>query len=276
MTVGVANKCLTALGNLWVAEGVTFKRKDHVHIRKQMEGYRRLRPGVRRIRHPFCFFMLVWGVKFLVRKNSHNALISAAGLVIGYCFGGRSGEYTSTKYSLSLGDILLQQKHFQWTFDADKNPISLTLFFEKSKTNQHGDKTEIVARDCCCKTKPLCPVHFLLYVRNQVRKRFGRAKPTDAFLRKENGKPLSPDNMNNTIGVIAEELDCDPAFYKQHSLRIGHASDQARNGVPHWIIKKWGRWKSNCWEAIYARLDFRDVAKLTNTSVNDWYTNTAT
>lgn len=49
-------------------------------------------------------------------------------------------------------------------------------------------------------------------------------------------------------------LDLDPSQFSGHSLRAGGATDLFLARVPYGIIKKMGRWKSNCF-LIYFRDD---------------------
>ncbi len=50
----------------------------------------------------------------------------------------------------------------------------------------------------------------------------------------------------------------------------------ARANVARWMIAKWGRWASDCWEYVYARLDSTDLAKLTDTTLIKWFASNAT
>ena len=61
-------------------------------------------------------------------------------------------------------------------------------------------------------------------------------------------------------------MDLDPNLYSFHSLRSGRATDLARALKPAWIIKKCGKWSSEVWQDFYVKLDFTDMAKLSQLS----------
>ena len=82
------------------------------------------------------------------------------------------------------------------------------------------------------------------------------------------GKPVRAAHVNNLIKALAVRLKLEPTLYASHSLRSGRATDLARAMKPTWFIKKWGRWRSDCWQDFYAKLDFSDIAKLSKLSLN--------
>ena len=273
ITAGVANACLTQLGAFWVENNVSWLRKRHPQLGVQLKWYKRYQPSQIRIRKPIMNEMLQTILKPLLNTKSLSKSTMAAAICIGHFFGARAGEFTCSKYSLSEGDIMLRHKHLQWTFQQER-VVSLAITFEKSKVNQFGEKTEIVSVDCRCARRELCAPCIIWHMcRLKAQRRHRVAKPHDPVLHmtsKTGCHAMNRDRISKHLKAAVAELGLKPIEYSLHPLRIGRASDLARTKVARWYIAKWGRWTSDCWEKIYARLNFKDMAKITNTSMNSW------
>ncbi len=92
-------------------------------------------------------------------------------------------------------------------------------------------------------------------------------RKSDPVLLTPDGDYLCAKKVNNMLRVLAAKAGLQPEGYTSHGLRMGHCIDLVKAGNPKWWIKKWGRWASNCWEATYAKLDFRELAALLKTPV---------
>ena len=262
ITAGVANACLSQLGAFWVENNISWQRKSHPQLAIQLKWYKRYQPSQVRIRKPIMTEMLRRMLQPLLHSNSLRKSTLAAGICIGHFFGARAGEFTCSNYTLSEGDVMLRHKHLQWSFQSGK-VVSLTLTFEKSKVNQFGEKTENVAVDCCCARDEICaPCIIWNMCQIKAQKRHRAAQPHDPVLymsTKTGCKALNRDHISKYLKTAVAKYGLNPKEYSLHSLRIGRASDLARTRVARWLIAKWGRWTSDCWEKIYARLDFRDI-----------------
>ena len=274
ITAGVADKCLAQLGAYWVENNISWLRRTHPQIALQLKWYKRNQPSDIYIRKPVMYPLFNRLVQPLLHTRSLRKATLAAGLSIGYFFGARSGEFTCSNHTLSLGDIVLQHTHLHWSFDRFNRITALTIKFEKSKTNQFGEKTEIVSVNCSCQSGQLCGPHIIWHMCRIKQAKFNTlAQPSDPVLLWESQskyRPLNRDKLSEYMKSGAEKLGLNPKHYALHSLRIGRASDFARAGVARWIIAKWGRWSSDCWEKAYARLDFLDIARITGTTYNQW------
>ena len=273
LTAGVANACLTQLGALWTQYGKSWVRKSHPQLKLQLEFYKRRRPSDFNIRKPICYPLFEKLIEPLLRINSLTSLTLAAALCNGYYFGGRAGEYTCSNYTQTKGDVMLQHKHLKWSVKHQRI-TSLAIKFEKSKVNQLGDKTEVVGAECLCQQGLICAPHVIWRLFQAKAKHLNRtATSNDPVLyweSKSKCKALNRDKISNYIKNMAKQFGLNIKEYQLHSLRIGRASDLARIGTPRWLIAKWGRWASDCWELIYARLDFTDIMQLTGTPLNKW------
>ncbi len=125
LSAGVASNCVTQAGALWTEHGVSWLRKEHPQLRLQLDYYKRVRPSDRKIRKPICYPFFVKLIQPLLTNGSLKAMTLAAAMCIGYYFGARAGEYTCTKFTLSMDDIMLQHKHRTWsTQKARKSKVS--------------------------------------------------------------------------------------------------------------------------------------------------------
>ena len=223
-------------------------------------GYRKRKPSETRLRNPFTFFHMQKAMSYVDFAAYMGNLIASA-LCVGYFYGGRIGEYSP--HSKADWSKVVLRKDLQ--FIGPKKRISaLIIDFKKHKTNKYDLYCGKVECICSCDTG-ICPVHII--------KRF--VKMRDSYLNKKkywdkplfmqlNKKPLAQYAMNNLIKNMIIKMGLKPEFYSSHSLRSGRATDLARAQKPSWFIKKWGRWRSDCWETFYAKLDLSDIARLSN------------
>ncbi len=169
---------------------------------------------------------------------------------------------------------MLRHKHLHWSFDRFHRVTSLTIVFEKSKTNQFGEKTEVVSVDCSCHLRQLCGPHIIwnmCKIKQAKQRRTAQANdPVLAWKTRTTLNAMSRDHLSKYLKSVVTKLSLNKKEYSLHSLRIGRASDFARAGVARWVIAKWGRWTSDCWEKVYARLNFLDIARITGTTLNRW------
>ena len=143
----------------------------------------------------------------------------------------------------------------------------IILQFRQDKTNKEGIYPGTVEAVCSCESG-LCPVHVIeryLKIRDNV---WDNVKDSPLLIG-SNGKPMRQQHVNNLIKNLAEKAGLEPLLYSSHSLRSGRATDLARALKPTWFIKKWGRWRTDCWQAYYAKLDFRDIAKMSNLTLSE-------
>jgi hypothetical protein len=56
---------------------------------------------------------------------------------------------------------------------------------------------------------------------------------------------VTPTAMRASIKAFASSIGLDPRRYSGHSLRAGGATDMFARGLPYYVIKKMGRWKSD-------------------------------
>ena len=74
--------------------------------------------------------------------------------------------------------------------------------------------------------------------------------------------PLSYSRANEIFKSTAKKLGYDPQNLSLHSLRIGGATEAARNGINPGLLKKQGRWKSDSSKDLYVRFTEAELLKI--------------
>ena len=222
-----------------------------------MKGYRMRKPSDKKARSPWSFWHMREAWKFL-DLNTYSGNVSAAILCIGYFYGGRAGEYAanSTKdwpHIVNVKDLTLIRNGL--------NLKSILIDFRFHKTNKEGIYSGKVEAVCSCETG-ICPVHVIARYLEIRWKIWGTRFEDAPLLLTSKGNPVRKAHVNNLIKSLARDMNLDDSVYSSHSLRSGRATDLARAMKPAWFIKKWGRWRSECWQDFYVKLDFTDIARL--------------
>lgn len=257
-----ASRRVTAVGHLWKANGLDWDRSKHPTIAAMFRGYRKKKPSAIRPRNPFTFYHMQKAFQTL-NLSTYTGLLLGSALCIGYFYGGRIGEYSPN--SRADWKSVLLREDLQFIGDSN-NPFALQLDFKTHKTNKFGIYSGKVECICSCDIG-ICPVHIIWRFTKLRDQEYG----TDIawkhpLLLRLNMKPLPQYAVNHLIKNLILKMGLDPSKYSSHSLRSGQATHLARAGHSAWFIKKWGRWRSNCWEDFYAKLDLTDIAIISNLS----------
>ena len=181
-------------------------------------------------------------------------VVAWAGVTVGFFLCMRTSEYLAEGYTFDpvrslttdkiiphIGDVVLDSLDFE---RAD----SLTVIFELSKTDQN--------RVGCSRTvfstgDDLCPIEAHKALR---RLRVGSWSSGDAAMGDGSGWVMNRDVMTAILKATAVDLGLDGADFATHSLRIGGATTMAATGLyTDDEIRRFGRWKSDCWRRyVYA------------------------
>lgn len=262
---GGANKCVTAVGNYWKLKGYDWERKKHPTIRMMMTGYRDLKPSQKRDRYPFSFFHMKEALAFLI-LSTYTGLLIAAVLCIGYFFGGRSCEYSAN--SRKDWSTIIRRCDVEIIYnDPNKCPSSVIIDFRRHKSNRWGLYNAKVEAICACDTG-VCPTRIISQFIKIRDRKWGSANNLPLLLIENKPWPIKSSAVNNAIKNLIVKMNLDPKVYASHSLRSGRATDLARANTSALGIKKWGRWRSNCWMDFYAKLDYSDIAKISHLTLH--------
>ena len=259
---GAADKRLTALGYFWTCHGCDWDRKKFPTISKMMKGYRRLKPSDLRVKNPFTFIHFKKAMKW-INLNTYNGLLTSATLSIGYFYGGRISEY-SPKSRDEWGKVI--KRNDLMFIGAPLDPSALIIDFRFHKTNKFGIYCGKVECICSCDTG-ICPVHIIFKFIQWREREYGPMMDQPLLVSLKE-KPIPQHQVNFCIKNLIIKMGLDPNLYSSHSLRSGRATDLARALKPSWFIKKWGRWRSDVWQDFYVKLDFSDMAKLSQLSLH--------
>lgn len=251
------------MGHFWISNGYDWDRKKYPTIKAMLKGYKKLKPSDIKKKNPFTIIHMKKAMNH-INLNTYNGLLISSALCIGYFFGGRVGEYAPKSREQWNKVIRPTDLTFIGTTDNLKSLIMDFRLHKANKTGIYSGKVECI---CSCDLG-LCPVHIIAKYLKWRHKAFG-ADIYNPLLLKLNERPISPTNVNHLIKNLIIKMNLNPTRYSSHSLRSGRATDLARSLKPTWFIKKWGRWRSNCWEDFYAKLDFTDMAKIANQSLHE-------
>ena len=277
MTWTTIDATVTAVGKFWNHNDKKWDRSAHPQLSDQLKGLKKTNPSHPRKSKPITMAILNRGVSNWIKGKKRNiqTLTQLSMLYGAYYFGNRAAEYTNRKKinqqqwqdiaSCDPNKSIFQVKHLSFQKDKNNKVISVVYHIPISKTNQFGEKFEGVEASCTCKSKfSLCVPHLYLEMFKRRRESGEKITPNSPVLL-SNGYPVTYSEARKFVREIIAAAGLNPDHYGTHGLRKGRATDLAMNHVPAWIIKKWGRWSSECWQQFYAKLDHSDVAKVTGT-----------
>ena len=267
-----AGRILTALNNHFIEAKIDWYRPKWISY--LLKGYRTLKPKKLRPKRPFCHILIHHFNKHVYTENDFLQTSIWLGMLFGYFGGMRPGEYTKTQYSTPL-----TLRQVTWNPSAD-SPREVIITLKKSKTNRHGARHEQITMGCNCGRRRFghpspCPVHLLLKFIKMRKQRFGALKLSEPILVDHRNRMLKYDSLRKFIkgGIVLVSqntgIKLNPKYYTPHSLRVGGCTDLSRAGAVPYKVSIFGRWTSDCWKQIYVNIDFFDIARLRNTTVDE-------
>ena len=266
MTWTVIDSTVTAIGKFWRSHCLHWDRKEWQYLALIKKGLQKTIPSKTYETRPITWKLLGPVLRDILAKSRDVlTLTTAAAALSAYMFGNRSGEYTSDTASIDDGAVMFQLKHLQFIPDGNGGVKSVVFRIPKSKCNQLGEKFEAVEAPCLChhNTDVMCLPHLYLEL-FALRQKRGEILRNSSPVLVVDGLPMRQQHINHFAKQVAVFHGLDPELYRAHSFRSGRATDLANAGVPAYIIKKWGRWLSDCWEKHYAKMNHSDIAKVTH------------
>ena len=265
-----AKAAVTALKHYWSEQGIDFRCNERSLISKVLKGYQDLKPSDKRPTKPFSYFHLMKVIeKGLINTKCYAGKSTLGILSFGYFYGGRVGEYSPK--SRSEWKLIIQRGDIEFIYKSVKRKkvISIIADFKEHKANRFGLWDAKISVDCVCGSMRFCPIHSALLPFISARDAIFGNDPDVPLFMQLNGMPISQTHMRNLMKNLARGLGLNEKFYVPHSLRSGRCTDLVRARKPNWAIKKWGRWRSDCWLDHYLKLDVSDISKITNLTYND-------
>ena len=169
-----------------------------------------------------------------MNMTANNTLVFKAEVLVAFFGFLRCSEYTMTPSNKALN---LRYKDVKICPNKRKYGL-LRLTLQKTKTDQYAStKIRLWGNG-----KDHCPVKAM------------RAYLDSTYLQKDSPLfiysdiTLSAKKFNQVLKAVLKRIGLCENFYSSHSLRSGTASTAASRGVPTWLIKKLGRWRSDCFK----------------------------
>ena len=176
-------------------------------------------------------------------------IVTYAALQLGFFFMMRSSEYLSSGGVFDPTRSLTVDKclpHVQDVpTDADwRIADSVTLLFEISKTDQNRVGC---TRTCYATGSDLCPVTGYRLLR-AMREDHNNWRGDQPLLMTNDGWTCSREWISSVLKAAAADCGIAESDVATHSLRIGGATTAAASKhVDYEDIRRFGRWKSDCW-----------------------------
>ena len=154
----------------------------------------------------------------------------------------RIGEIAEGDHVIKAKDVFIAQ---------NKSQVLIVLYSSKTHgKNSRPQEVRIKARMNANNISKFCPV-----ISADV---YSRTRPPyshddDQYFVYADSSPVHPAEVRKLLKHCISRLGLDPDFYDTHSLRIGRATEQFKDGVNLERIKKDGRWVSN---AVYKYLRY--------------------
>lgn len=271
-TEGTATKSLTALSHWFAINRIKWTREGNPIITKMLKGFAHLKPSRKYPKKPITIEIVRRFVQW-ADLETYTGTLHWVMVLTAYWFALRSGEYSYG--SKHTSHHVLKGKDLVFTWNAGRTDIV------QATLNVHGHKGDPMAqRDahvpvrCLCTVdgKPRdhvhCPVHALLKYSAQ-RAACGFTDDDALFICCYKRQRLLSSHVNQIIRGWLYAVGLNGNEYTAHCLRSGRATDLARAKTPAYVIKKFCRWISDCWESYYLKLDFSDLARITAVSLQD-------
>jgi len=142
---------------------------------------------------------------------------------------------------------------------ADAEEVSIRIRSSKADIYNSGE-----SRNHWRTGEELCVVEALALLQGRFPQRFGKGEDAESPLfRAADGAPLYRSYVQDWLERAALAEGYPPTRFGSHSLRIGGATALLHLGVSVEIIKRWGRWASDCFQGYLweSSLDSKGLAK---------------
>ena len=237
---GTIKVYLAAVKNLHTEFGFPLDFTSMPLLYKTLRGIKCLQGISKRARYPITITVLQQIYSKLQPFHSQDVDSSMLWAAFTLAFFGflRSSEFTCNgKFDphihLSRADINFKPNIF--------SPVFLEIIIKKSKTDPFRETAKLtIARS----NSNVCAVtalqDYLLQTHGQ-----GTSHPLFTFT---DGRNLTRASLTNNVRALLHVCGLDSANFASHSFRIGAATTAGAVGLPDWLIKVLGRWKSNAYQ----------------------------
>ena len=190
----------------------------------------------------FIIFQILDHIVFAVLIDVRDWFLIITGHVAGF----RGGELALVKWT----DVVIES-YFDQFNQEDMN--ILVIFLEKTKTKNKNEGAVVTIS-----VPNSCDSFNLFLVLRQYIKLLKRESylndwlfPSLSHQDRRKNKHINTKTIRSIVKKRVKQIGLDPSLYGAHSLRTAYVHDAIAAGIPPTLIKKTGRWKSQCWMGYF-------------------------
>lgn len=249
---------LAAIQNLHVEFNCNLNFADMPRLQNTLRGIKRTLGLSRRNRLPITLFILESIFKLLTPSHCLDIDTVMLWAAFSLAFFGflRCSELTCN--GQFDRNVHLTREDFAF-FPNIVSPQHMTVRIKKSKTDPFRQTSTITIASS---RSNVCAVaatrDFLLQTPDSF--------PQSPMFQFKDGTPLSRRTLASNLHTLLELCGLQPNNYNTHSFRIGAATTAAAAGLPAWLIKILGRWRSDSYQR-YIHLPQATILQVPTTMV---------
>ena len=241
VSYGTIKVYLAAVRNLHIEFGCPLDLNTMPLLYKTLRGIKSTLGISKRVRYPITISVLnqIYAeLKPFHSSDTDSSMLWAAFTLAFFGFL-RSSEFTcngtfDVQSHLTKSDISFQPNIF--------NPKSFVVVIKKSKTDPFRETARLTIAKS---NSNVCAVTALKDYLLQTPTR-GACQPLFQF---SDGRNLTRASLTNNLRALLHICGLDSSHYASHSFRIGAATTAGAAGIPDWLIKVLGRWKSDAYQS---------------------------
>ena len=244
VSYGTIKVYLAAVKNLHVEFGCPLDFSSMPFLYKTLRGIKSSLGIAKRARFPITISILhqIYAkLKPFQSLDTDSSMLWAAFTLAFFGFL-RSSEFTyNGKFNIQ-SHLTRSDVHF---YPNIVQPVSFEVVIKKSKTDPFRETAKLTIAKS---NSTVCAVTALRDYLLQTNPS-GATQPLFQF---SDGRHLTRSSLTNNLRALLKVCGLDSTCYASHSFRIGAATTAGAAGLPDWLIKVLGRWKSDAYQ-LYIR-----------------------
>ena len=244
VSYGTIKVYLAAVKNLHVEFGCPLDFSSMPFLYKTLRGIKSSLGIAKRARFPITISILrqIYAkLKPFQSLDTDSSMLWAAFTLAFFGFL-RSSEFTyNGKFNIQ-SHLTRSDVHF---YPNIVQPVSFEVVIKKSKTDPFRETAKLTIAKS---NSTVCAVTALRDYLLQTNPS-GATQPLFQF---SDGRHLTRSSLTNNLRALLKVCGLDSTCYASHSFRIGAATTAGAAGLPDWLIKVLGRWKSDAYQS-YSR-----------------------
>ncbi|XP_073246070.1 uncharacterized protein [Porites lutea] len=241
VSYGTIKVYLAAVKNLHVEFGCPLDFSSMPFLYKTLRGIKSSLGIAKRARFPITISILrqIYAkLKPFQSLDTDSSMLWAAFTLAFFGFL-RSSEFTyNGKFNIQ-SHLTRSDVHF---YPNIVQPVSFEVVIKKSKTDPFRETAKLTIAKS---NSTVCAVTALRDYLLQTNPS-GATQPLFQF---SDGRHLTRSSLTNNLRALLKVCGLDSTCYASHSFRIGAATTAGAAGLPDWLIKVLGRWKSDAYQS---------------------------